>query len=404
MRSFNMESLNYSDPMDGVANETVPEERNNVPHETSKKKTTSKKAQRPVVLVDGVPRKRGRPRGSKNMPKEVIPTPQGRSTTIESSGPTLKMKKVHKTDSRMTLMQMHEERLSHVKCSADMDESDIDYMITAIKYLTAHTDENTKKASLLNEYVHECYKTDYDGLHNNVHELYEKANTNKNVASAKNETVCVCGSDSFVIDTSTATRVCTDCGASTHYQDSSISDLWSDERVQVLSKVAYKRVNHMREILNSIQARQQCTPGLGDVISKVKQELKKERITDMTHITPGRIREYLHNLRLGKYYEYASSIYFEVTKKKIPKFSLELEHALMSMFVSIQPVFDSLPDKSRKNFLSYSFVLNKFSSILGEAHLLEFFPLLKSREKLYLQDKIWKKICVQMKWEFKPSI
>ena len=155
MRSFNMESLNYSDPMDGVANETVPEERNNVPRETSKKKTTSKKAQRPVVLVDGVPRKRGRPRGSKNVPKEVTPTPQSRPTTIESSGPTLKTKKVHKTDSRMTLMQMHEECLSHVKCSADMDESDIDYVISSIKYLTAHTDENTKKASLLNEYVHE---------------------------------------------------------------------------------------------------------------------------------------------------------------------------------------------------------------------------------------------------------
>jgi hypothetical protein len=28
------------------------------------------------------------------------------------------------------------------------------------------------------------------------------------------------------------------------------------------------------------------------------------------------------------------------------------------------------------------------------------FPLLKSREKLYMQDKIWQKICDDMGWEF----
>lgn len=35
---------------------------------------------------------------------------------------------------------------------------------------------------------------------------------------------------------------------------------------------------------------------------------------------------------------------------------------------------------------------------------LKFFPLLKSNEKLYKQDQIWKKICKDLRWEFIPSV
>ena len=362
-----------------------------------------KNASKEVVIVDGAPRKRGRPRGSKNLPKKRDPV---RIVKEEpSSGPTLKTKIVHAVESRMTLMQMHDQRLAHINSAEDMDAADIDYMISSCKYMAAHTEDNSKKASLLKEYINECFGNTYDGQRSNVKDLYTQTKiSNSRNASMPKDNMCPCGSSCFVVDARTATRICTDCGESQTYQEFNMSDIWSDERVQVLSKVAYKRVNHMREILNSIQARQQCTPALQCVIERVKRELKKERVTDMSTITPLRIRQYLHNLRLGKFYEFASCIYFEVTKKEIPKFSAELEHAMMSMFVSIQPVFDSLPGKSRKNFLSYSFVLNKFSSILGEDHLLQFFPLLKSREKLYLQDQIWKRICQSMNWQFKPSI
>lgn len=36
--------------------------------------------------------------------------------------------------------------------------------------------------------------------------------------------------------------------------------------------------------------------------------------------------------------------------------------------------------------------------------LLRYFPLLKSSEKLYAQDQIWKKICRDLLWEFIPSV
>ena len=35
---------------------------------------------------------------------------------------------------------------------------------------------------------------------------------------------------------------------------------------------------------------------------------------------------------------------------------------------------------------------------------LKYFPLLKSKEKLYQQDVIWKKICKDLQWEYIPTI
>jgi hypothetical protein len=40
----------------------------------------------------------------------------------------------------------------------------------------------------------------------------------------------------------------------------------------------------------------------------------------------------------------------------------------------------------------------------GEDEYLQYFPLLKSKSKLYAQDQIWKKICRDLQWEFIPTI
>ena len=41
--------------------------------------------------------------------------------------------------------------------------------------------------------------------------------------------------------------------------------------------------------------------------------------------------------------------------------------------------------------------------LLEYDNLLCYLTLLKSREKLQQQDKIWKKICEELKWEYIPS-
>jgi hypothetical protein len=46
----------------------------------------------------------------------------------------------------------------------------------------------------------------------------------------------------------------------------------------------------------------------------------------------------------------------------------------------------------------------QFCELLGEDQYLPHFPLLKSAQKLYEQDKIWRCICGELRWEFIPSV
>jgi hypothetical protein len=59
---------------------------------------------------------------------------------------------------------------------------------------------------------------------------------------------------------------------------------------------------------------------------------------------------------------------------------------------------------NRRNFLSYAFVLRKLTGIIGikvvDDH---YFPLLKSREKLYVMDNVWRGICQELHWKFERS-
>ena len=74
------------------------------------------------------------------------------------------------------------------------------------------------------------------------------------------------------------------------------------------------------------------------------------------------------------------------------------------MFKDIQNPFMKHCPVYRKNFLSYSYVLHKFCQLLELDDFLKYFPLLKSREKLQQQDKIWKNICLELDWQYIPSI
>jgi hypothetical protein len=41
---------------------------------------------------------------------------------------------------------------------------------------------------------------------------------------------------------------------------------------------------------------------------------------------------------------------------------------------------------------------------LGETQYLNDIPLLKDRENLIEQDETWKKMCVELNWEFIPTV
>jgi DNA-directed RNA polymerase subunit RPC12/RpoP len=168
------------------------------------------------------------------------------------------------------------------------------------------------------------------------------------------------------------------------------------------SHFSYKRINHFREWCNQVQGKE-STDIPDEIFEKILNEIKKEKITDTRTITYAKMREILKRLRINKYYEHINYIINRINGIPTPQFPPDLEDKLCNMFRDIQGPFLKHCPRDRKNFLSYSYVLYKFFQILGLTEYLKYFPLLKSREKLYVQDQIWRKICEELNYEFIPS-
>ena len=169
------------------------------------------------------------------------------------------------------------------------------------------------------------------------------------------------------------------------------------------SHFSYKRINHFREWCNQVQGKE-STDIPDEIFEKILTEIKKEKIVDTKTISYNKMRDILKRLRINKYYEHINYIINRINGIPTPQFSQELEDKLCNMFRNIQAPFLKHCPKDRKNFLSYSYVLYKFFQILGLHEYLKYFPLLKSREKLYVQDQIWKKICLELNYEIIPSL
>lgn len=166
---------------------------------------------------------------------------------------------------------------------------------------------------------------------------------------------------------------------------------------------AYKRINHFNEWLNQVQGKE-TTDIPDDVYDSILFEIKKQKLTNMATLTRKKVKDILKKLRINKYYEHVPQIINHLNGIPSPHLSPELEDRLRHMFCQIQVPFLKHSPSSRKNFLSYSYCLNKMMQLLEKDQYLESFPLLKSREKLHQQDIIWQKICTEIGWDFIPSL
>jgi hypothetical protein len=164
---------------------------------------------------------------------------------------------------------------------------------------------------------------------------------------------------------------------------------------------AYKKINHFKEILAQFQGKE-TTQIPDDVIDQIHLQIKKERIS-LEQLTHYKTKEILKKLGFNKYYEHIAFIKNKLGLKP-PVFSPELEETLCNLFMETQsPYAKTCPDY-RVNFLNYYYVLFKFCELLGEEQYLDSIPLLKDREKLIEQDETWKKMCIELDWEFIPTV
>jgi hypothetical protein len=216
----------------------------------------------------------------------------------------------------------------------------------------------------------------------------------------------LCNSDSFVFEAKTNTYICTDCGLSTATITNDFDKPIYTENVEQVVVFNYRRDNHFQECLNQLQAKENTTIP-PQIIENLNKEFRKYNITNPKMFTIKLVRSYLKKLGYSKYYEHIPTIINEFCGLPAPKLTPELEQQLRIMFDEVQKPFakwKAVIDPKRKNFLNYNYTFHKMLQLLNKDEFLLFFPLLKSREKLYIHDLIWKGICKDLLWEFIPSI
>ena len=194
--------------------------------------------------------------------------------------------------------------------------------------------------------------------------------------------------------------VCNNCSASFQFLIENEKPSYKEPPKEVCF-YAYKRINHVREILAQFQAKE-TTQIPDEVLENIKNQIKKERIK-LSQITNKRAKEILKKLGYNKYYEHIPFIKDKLGIKP-PVMSPELEERLCSLFMDIQAPYAKYCPEDRVNFLNYYYTVYKLCELLGQEQFLPFFPMLKDREKRIEQDEIWKKICLELDWEFIPTI
>jgi hypothetical protein len=222
-----------------------------------------------------------------------------------------------------------------------------------------------------------------------------------------NKVLCkLCNGNSFAYETRSSTYICTLCGLSNQIVINDMDKPLYTENVEQVVVFNYSRDNHFQECLNQLQAKENTTIP-PQIIADLTKEFRKYNITNPKMFTKKLVKSYLKKLGYSKYYEHIPTIINQFCGLPAPKLTPALEQQLRIMFDEVQEPFTkwkNIVNPSRKNFLNYNYTFYKMLQLLNKDEFLSCFSLLKSREKLYEHDMIWKGICKDLRWEFIPSI
>jgi hypothetical protein len=196
------------------------------------------------------------------------------------------------------------------------------------------------------------------------------------------------------------TTICNNCSKTIKYLIENDKPSYKEPPKEVCF-YAYKRINHLREILAQFQAKE-TTYIPDEVFENIKHQIKKERI-ELKDLTNKKTKDILKNLGYNKFYEHIPYIKDKLGIKP-PVMSSDLEGQLCNLFMEIQKPYAKYCPKDRVNFLNYYYTLFKLCELLNQRKFLPYFPMLKDREKRIEQDQIWKKICEELGWKFIPTV
>jgi hypothetical protein len=344
---------------------------------------------------------------------------------------------------KITIPKLNEEKINYfnlLKKTKNIDEKlDIQDKINETKEKIKKLKDKKKKYYLKNsKYIFEYFENkkninekiknnlsknnligEFFKIKNNDNDILQNNDKNKNIVQnylsniddsfinlnlyINNTDYCmVCGVGELIIVEDDGVLLCNHCFKNIPYLVENEKPSYKEPPKEVCFN-AYKRLNHWKEILSQFQGKE-TTQISNDIIEKIKQQMKKERINiNENELTDIKIKEILKKLNLNKYYEHIAFIKNKLGIKPLTM-AIELEETLCNLFIELQSPYAKHVPGYRVNFLNYYYVLYKLCELLGETQYLKHIPMLKDRYKLIEQDMIWFGMCKTLNWEYIPTI
>jgi len=193
-------------------------------------------------------------------------------------------------------------------------------------------------------------------------------------------------------------EMCEECGVFFEKQEFVVTDL---SNFKIKHKRIYKRLDHFKEVLSQFQGKEgKEIPR--EVVDKIRENINKEKTT----ITLNDVKLGLRKLKLNKYVENILYIHHVLTGTPLPYIKREIEDKMVRLFKQLDRVFGLVRSKvpfARTSFLNYYYVLFKLLDAMSQGELLYRVPLLKTSVRLKQHDALWRHICEELDWTFKPT-
>lgn len=255
---------------------------------------------------------------------------------------------------------------------------------TFLKYLFIEEPKGLSKKQVFDEYIFRMKMSSNQNLETFESDHCAKCNVAKEEIASEGILTCpLCGSEEYMMVVSDTPGF--------------------NDPPKERNNYAYKKINHLNEILNQFQAKE-STIIPEEVMNEIIIEIRKRRIQNVADLCEKDIREILKKIDRSKYYEHVPHIVSRLNGNPPPTITPEIEEKIRAMFQEIQAPFLLFCPDDRTNFLSYSYILYKFFELLELDEYKIYFPLLKSRDRLIAHDQIWEKICEFLRWEFIRSV
>jgi hypothetical protein len=212
-----------------------------------------------------------------------------------------------------------------------------------------------------------------------------------------NPMVCTCNGE-YIEDE--GVLICNKCHTQKRFIESSPKPNYGDLPNAIDPPVAYKRLNHFKEVLNQFQGKENI------VIPKSSLDVIKLHIHKykLEYISINETKDILKKYGLKECYEHPMYVRKILNYDDIPFYSNEEESKLYAMFNLILPLYSKYCPVNRKNLLNYHYLLYKMLEVIKETKFLYHISLFKERLKIAESDTIWKNICYELEWEYNPTI